>query len=48
MGNLSGMEEMNNNCDKRVHMGKIDRGFIGLDGWKSYEWKGWITEYDSI
>jgi hypothetical protein len=36
MGNLSGMEEINNNCDKRVHMRKINRGFTGLDGWKSY------------
>jgi hypothetical protein len=36
MGNLSGMEEMNNYCDKRVHMGTKKRGFTGLDGWKSY------------
>jgi hypothetical protein len=25
MGNLSGMEEMNNYCDKRVHMGTTKR-----------------------
>jgi hypothetical protein len=33
MGNFSGMEEMNNNCDKRAHKGTMDRGFTGFHRW---------------
>jgi hypothetical protein len=32
MGDFSGMEEMNDNCNKRAHMGTMVRGFTGFDG----------------